>query len=438
MSMDPLPTLPPSRLPLQKMCDAVDFFDPRTDAIIRSRLQLQPRLHARLWEFARGYDLLSTSGALRPDSRGISFGSGREVLLFAVARECDHLTVTDVYEPDTIWKEARATDPLAFVLAGAPFIVDRARLDVRNMDARRIDYPDAHFDFAYSISAFEHFGDDTDFMAHLSEVRRVLKPEGVYVLTTEIALGAATVASRGNYAFSLEHLLRLFCTAGLSPANAVSMEVNHCGPNEPREDPLALNYGEAGIWEEAILLRDLAGGLSTAVCFALRPATPPVTPPTVHGLASTIAWAEERLAMKVAHRHRDWIRLNPFALPPKAHMLDLHSDSEKAKADGTLAFSTHYISFGVAIVEWCVTVATSVELTSGGDLAVSVNELRRLEATIQAVHSEQKEIPHGVGHVIRARFRIEAREGCAYSVVGIKATGQLAMASVDVMYKVVA
>jgi SAM-dependent methyltransferase len=49
-------------------------------------------------------------------------------------------------------------------------------LDIRRMDARRLDFPDAHFDLVHSNSVFEHF---EDVPRALDELARTLKPKGV-------------------------------------------------------------------------------------------------------------------------------------------------------------------------------------------------------------------------------------------------------------------
>ena len=431
---DPCP-LPAVRLPVQKLCDAVDFFDPRTDSIIRDRFRLQPRLDARLWEFSRAYDLLESTGALRPDARGISFGSGREVLLYAVANAVEHLTVTDIYEPDTSWREARADDPLAFVLAGAPFRIDPERLSVRSMDARVIDYPDESFDFAYSISAFEHFGDEADFVAHLAEVRRVLKPGGRYVLTTEVALEPRTLAVRGNYAFSIGHLLGLFREAGMTPCGDIDMRLTETGANEPRDVPGVLNVGHAGVWELSMMLRELAGGISAPVCFVLRAGDGEESVPAVAGLDRTIAWAKECLARRLHHRYRDWTRLNPFGFLPdgRSGMFDLHGPPAPAPSDGALAFCTQYVAFGKAAVDWRLTCATSLTTLSDGELWVGLNELRRDDGSVRALAGERVKIPRRKGAVLQTCFEAPAREGYAYALYGEKLTGDMSFSAIDVM-----
>ncbi len=435
--MSDLPPLPTRRLPAQKLCDTADFFDPRTDAIIRERFQLPPRLNARLWEFARAYDLLESIGALGPGSRGISFGSGREVLLYAAAKLCDHLTVTDLYEPDTDWGEARAADPHAFVMAGAPFPVDPSRLSVQSMDARTIGFPDASFDFAYSISAFEHFGDDPDFLAHLREVRRVLKADGAYVLTTEVALAAQTLAVRGNYAFAIDHLLRLFREAGLAPDGPIEMRLTEIGANEPRESAGVLHPGNAGIWEESMVLRELSGGISAPVCFVLRPVEGNPASPPVRDLDRSIAWAHETLAARYYHRYLDWARLNPFCFMPggRSDMFELHSAAAQPPADGAMVFCTHYVAFGAATMEWRMTGATSLDTASDGELYVGLNEFCRQDGTVRALHGEVVKLRKGPGQVAQFRCQAPVREGYAYAMYGTKTTGSLMFSSVDVMVR---
>lgn len=53
---------------------------------------------------------------------------------------------------------------------------------VEQQDARRLGYPDAHFDRVYAISVLEHIEDDGDSRA-MREISRVLKPGGICCLT---------------------------------------------------------------------------------------------------------------------------------------------------------------------------------------------------------------------------------------------------------------
>src|SRR5262245_38410065 len=201
----------------QKLCDAKDWSDPHISYVIRNVLGQNAFLYSRQWEYAHVFAALARRNLLGADRVGISLGAGREPLTYAVANAVGRLIATDLYDPDTIWSTARTDDPVSYVLTDPPIPVASDRLDVKRMDMRDIDLADSTVDFAYSICAFEHIGTDPDFVRHLTEVRRVLKPEGVYVMTTELCLGAQSYPVEGNHAFSIEHLLRLCRTAGMEP-----------------------------------------------------------------------------------------------------------------------------------------------------------------------------------------------------------------------------
>src|SRR5271163_4485095 len=96
---------------LQKLADANDFSNPRLDTVIRDRLKIQPHINPRTWEFGMAYLALDDRKQLEGDSRGISFGSGREPLIFAVAACGNFLCVTDLYNESSIWDTAATDDP---------------------------------------------------------------------------------------------------------------------------------------------------------------------------------------------------------------------------------------------------------------------------------------------------------------------------------------
>jgi len=53
------------------------------------------------------------------------------------------------------------------------------------MDALNLDYPDQYFDRVFSISVIEHISYDGDSEV-MKEIWRVLKPEGIFVLTVPV------------------------------------------------------------------------------------------------------------------------------------------------------------------------------------------------------------------------------------------------------------
>ena len=422
----------PSTLPYrQKIADARDFADPRMDLICREAVGSLPRLRARLWEATRVFDLLADIGALRPDSVGLGIASGREKVLFAIANACSHLTVTDLYSGTTSWKSARTEDPSRFVLANAPPGFDARRITVRNMDARRLDFPDASFDFAYSVSSFEHFGMDPDFLDHLREVRRVLKPGGAYVLTTEMRFGPATVPVRGNHAFALGHLLRLVAEAGLTAEPVIDARLARVAENEPRQYAEVRQFGVAELQDMVLMHRDNGGVASVPVVLVLKPGPGPA--PDVIGLDDTIRWMTEAQRNATARRYSDWVRLNPFMVNQAARGAFCELFDPQPPNRGPV-FGTTYVAFGDALIEARVTVVGSEAEETAGTMTVAVNEwgIEDISA-LRQIHSVPLDFGAGRGQARQAVFTFPAREGYRYCILGLASPGsrfRLALADV--------
>ena len=69
--------------------------------------------------------------------------------------------------------------------AHAPFPYREDRLEVRWMDARRLDFPDESFDVVFSLSSIEHFGSPAEIAGSAREMGRVLKQGGHAFVVTE-------------------------------------------------------------------------------------------------------------------------------------------------------------------------------------------------------------------------------------------------------------
>ncbi len=202
---------------VSKLCDAADFFDPEVNGIIQNELREPSRLHRKQWEFAMIFLALRRLGMIRSDKVGLSLGGGTERLMYALAVNTKHMTVTDLYDPNTTWDCARTDDPDAFVRSQKPFEVDDSKYRALRMDMRSLDFPDRSFDFCYSSCAIEHIGNEADFITHFNEVARVLKDDGVYVLTTEVSYLQQTIKDPNNYVFSPDYLADLIGESDLEP-----------------------------------------------------------------------------------------------------------------------------------------------------------------------------------------------------------------------------
>src|SRR4030042_3099849 len=192
-----------------KICDAADWFDPELLTVIQQHLQEVPRFHRKQWEFAMIFLMLQKLGLLNNRNIGLSMGGGKELLLYAIARQINKLIVTDLYDPSTEWDCARTGDPDEFIKMNKPFPVDDSHVQALRMDMLQLEFKDETFDFCYSSCAIEHIGSDTDFRQHLQEAYRVLKPGGIYILTTEFQFDDQLIRDTHNYVFPLPYLKNL-------------------------------------------------------------------------------------------------------------------------------------------------------------------------------------------------------------------------------------
>ena len=85
----------------------------------------------------------------------------------------------------------------------------------------------------------EHIGGWDEFRRHLSEVKRVLKPGGVYVATTEISYGN-TIEALGNYKFNEDGLQWWLQEFGMAYEPVIDCRIAHNYINTPLPvDPMA-------------------------------------------------------------------------------------------------------------------------------------------------------------------------------------------------------
>jgi len=174
-----------------KLCDVRDFDDPALLEAIRDVVpERDPRVHVerKVWEIGMLVLFLADVDRLNRETRVLAVGAGQERVLFWLAERVGHLVATDIYGTGPFAaKEAPATmltDPARH----APGPYPQERLETRFMDARALDFPDASFDVAFSLSSFEHFGGPSDVMRAARELGRVLRPGGHAFIATDCFL----------------------------------------------------------------------------------------------------------------------------------------------------------------------------------------------------------------------------------------------------------
>lgn len=216
-----------------KICDAADWFDPEVQMIIENELKEPARLHRKQWEFAMIFLTLKKLGLLDESKTGLSVGGGNERVLYSIATHIKKLFVTDLYDDHTSWDCARTPDPDEFIKASKPFPVDDNKIQALKMDMRFLEFDDNTFDFCYSSCAIEHIGEQKDFIQHFIEVNRVLKDDGIYVLTTELQFGEQTIPDPNNYIFSKKNLNEIIFDSSLELVSDVNVELSRNEINSP-------------------------------------------------------------------------------------------------------------------------------------------------------------------------------------------------------------
>lgn len=346
---------------LSKICDAADWFDPEVLEVIEKELQEPARFHRKQWEFAMIFLALRKLGFLKNSALGLSMGGGNERVLYSIARHIRRLTVTDLYDSGTTWDCARTADPVEYIRASKPFPVDDSKLQVLRMDMRNLKFEDNSFDFCYSSCAFEHIGGHDDFVRHLNEVQRVLKPGGVYVFTTEFLFGPDTIRDPNNYIFSGEYLSRILQECRLEVAVSPNVRLTPHRSNFPLPHNIRnLAYYSGDHWLMPFLenyphLQLLRGHHPfTSILLVLRKGESP-------GGAQPVTFPEKEISRnfldaRVAE-YRQWLQekrisLNPFSSLPAgvsryyADHAEFFKEAPAAPVSDTLLFHSDYFWFG--------------------------------------------------------------------------------------------
>ena len=129
---------------------------------------------------------LDEVGLLDGNAEILDVGAGSEEILFWLAHRAKRVVATDIYGRGPWSNTVASTSFLEDPTTGAPYPYPEDRLEVRDMDARALDFPDASFDAVVSFSSIEHFGSPADIARSASEIGRVLRRGGYAFLVTEV------------------------------------------------------------------------------------------------------------------------------------------------------------------------------------------------------------------------------------------------------------
>lgn len=181
-----------------KLCELRDFADPTVDARIAEIVPgLQPpeQLRRKYWEYALLTLFLEDLGLLHEDARVLSVGAGNETVLFWLANRVAKVVATDIYGEGSFGEYEAARAMLSDPASLSPYPYRESHLDVRHMDARKLEFPDGSFDAVFSLSSIEHFGSRADIRRSAEEMGRVLRRGGGAFVVTECFLGHSAFSS---------------------------------------------------------------------------------------------------------------------------------------------------------------------------------------------------------------------------------------------------
>ncbi|MFL5822377.1 MAG: methyltransferase domain-containing protein [Solirubrobacteraceae bacterium] len=174
-----------------KLCDLRDFQDPKLLQAMHSLIpERNPAQHIerKVWEYAMVMLFLEDTGYFNDDSQVLSVGAGDERVVFWLTNHLGRVVATDIYgDGPFAGREAEHSmlDNPASHLPFPEYPWRSDRLDVRWMDARKLEFPDESFDAVFTVSSIEHFGSPEEIAQSAAEIGRVLKPGGHAFIITE-------------------------------------------------------------------------------------------------------------------------------------------------------------------------------------------------------------------------------------------------------------
>jgi len=155
--------------------------------------------------------------ALKGDERVLDVGCGRGLLAIGAAKrlKAGKVTGIDLWNPQDL--SGNSADA-AKENAKAEGVADRVRFETG--DARKLVYPDSHFDAVVSSNAFHTLADDREREQALHETLRVLKPGGRLLIfdTAETGYYAQVLRASGAHDVALSAWTFLWCL----PSRSVS------------------------------------------------------------------------------------------------------------------------------------------------------------------------------------------------------------------------
>ncbi len=188
----PVPPRSAGRLSLNRMPHPKLWEDPDWRAVGRvlGLPQDEGWYHRKAFEWTHCIYGLERLDALGPSKAVLGVGAGHECVLYHLANRSRLTVATDLYSGGFVESIASEADPefLSNPRKYAPFRYHEDRLVGLPADGCHLPFRDASFDVVYSLSSIEHFGGHAAAAQAMREMARVLRPDGVACVATELIL----------------------------------------------------------------------------------------------------------------------------------------------------------------------------------------------------------------------------------------------------------
>lgn len=178
------------------VCKQADF---ATDAFRFwcQKLDLEPFLHRKAWEFLAICQALYEADMLREGRKGLCFGVGTEKLPALFASMGAEILATDQAAEDSTFSGWSMTNQHASSLEALSYpeicppevLMEKVRFMPVDMNFVP-ESLDSTFDFCWSACAYEHLGSIEHGLAFIEASMKTLKPGGIAVHTTEYNLSS--------------------------------------------------------------------------------------------------------------------------------------------------------------------------------------------------------------------------------------------------------
>ena len=156
------------------------------------------RFNRKYWEYVHSVYGLKQLDCLQPTTKVLALGCGFETPMFYLTNHVEHVFGIDLFEGIDD-PQAALAQPERY----ANFAVRPGHITLRKMDGRHLEFEDNAFDIVYSLSSIEHFGGHEAAAQAMREIGRVLKPDGVAVISTELVLNGVQQFGIPNLSFFL-------------------------------------------------------------------------------------------------------------------------------------------------------------------------------------------------------------------------------------------